>query len=149
MKFKLQGFREMDAALGELNKPTGRNVLRRAGMQALQPVADEMTARAPKEDGDLKDAIAVGTKRHKGVKREFSDTSIVEVYVGPAVVGAGVPPQAFQQEFGNEQHGPQAYARPGWDTKVSGIMDDLKGPLGAEIDKATARAQRKALRAKG
>lgn len=149
MKFNLRGFKEMDAALGELNKPTGRNVLRRAGMEALQPVAAAMTARAPKRLGDLNASIGVGTKRAKSVGREFRDASIVEIYVGPAVVEGGVPPQAFQQEFGNENHGPQPYARPGWDTKVGGIMDDLKGPLGVEIDKAIARAQRKALKGKG
>ena len=60
-----------------------------------------------------------------------------------------MPPQAIQQEFGNENHGPQAYARPGWDADKGNVMPRLKVSLGAELDKAAARAQRKALKARG
>lgn len=147
--FKMQGLKELDAALSEFTVMTGRNVLRRAGTQAMEPVAAEMKAKAPKAHGDLKEAIDTGTKRGKGVKREFRDPHVVEVYAGPAVIDGGVPPQAFQQEFGNENHGPQAYVRPGWDTKRSGVMPDLKESLGTQLDKASKRAARRALKAKG
>lgn len=147
--FKMEGLKELDAALAEFRPMTGRNILRRAGTQAMEPVADEMEAKAPKGQGDLKVAIDTGTKRGKSVQREFRDPHVVEIYAGPSVVEGGVPPQAYQQEFGNENHGPQAYARPGWDAKRSGVMPSLKESLGSELDKASKRAARRALKAKG
>lgn len=149
MKFSMKtaGFKEMEAALGEFTKPTARNVLTRAGMDAMRPAANAMQRKAPVAAGDLKEAVAVGTKTNAG--REFRDPDVVEVYAGVAVVGAGMPPQAIQQEFGNERHGPQAYVRPGWDAEKGQVMDHLEDSLSTEIDKATARAQRRALKAKG
>ena len=35
---KLEGFRELDKALGELPKATGKNVLRKVGRKALEPM---------------------------------------------------------------------------------------------------------------
>lgn len=150
--FKMEGLKELDAALAEFRPMTGRNILRRAGTQAMEPVADEMRAKAPVQRGheqDLKKSIDTGTKGAKSAKREFRDTHVVEVYAGPSVVGDGVLPQAYQQEFGNENHGPQPYVRPGWDVKRSGVMPDLKDRLGTELDKASKRAARRALKAKG
>ena len=151
MKFRVQtqGFAELEKALEEFRPPTAKNVLRRAGLGALKPVADGMKAKAPKRFENLRDAIDTGTKRQKGTKKHFPDSSTVEVYAGVSVVGGGMPPQAIQQEFGNERHGPQAYVRPGWDAEKGQVMDHLEDSLSTEIDKATARAQRRALKAKG
>lgn len=146
---KTQGFREMDAALSEFSKPTARNVLRRAGLEALEPVADAMRARVPVDDGDLRDAIDTGTKLGKRQKRLNRSPSAVEVYVGIAQAGEGMPPQATQQEFGNENHGPQAFARPAWDQEADPTLDRVKVSLTDQIDKAAARAKRKAMKAKG
>jgi hypothetical protein len=38
---RVDGLREIDAAIGELGKATGRNVLRRVAVQRLQPMAEE------------------------------------------------------------------------------------------------------------
>lgn len=150
MKFRVDtlGFAEMEKALEEFRPATARNVLRRAGLQALEPVAEGMRAKAPKRLEDLKDAIDTGTKRQKGAKKTFPDSSTVEVYAGVSVVGGGVPPQAYQQEFGNEHHGPQPYARPTWDREERPTLDRVKDSLGNEIEKARERARRKALKAK-
>lgn len=149
MKFsmKAQGFRQMSAALGEFSKVTGRNVLRRAGVQAMEPVAGAMEGRAPRRLGVLQTAIDVGTKTSAG--REFRDSDTVEIYAGVSVIGGGMPPEAIQQEFGNENHGPQPYARPGWDAEKGQVLPRLAQSLGTELDKASARARRKALKAKG
>ena len=145
--FKLKGFREMDAALAEFPKATGRNILRRTAIEALEPVADAMRAKAPRAEGELKAAIDVGTRRAKRTKKHFPETSTVEAYAGVKVVGRGVPPQAYQQEFGNENHGPQPFARPGWDEEAAPTLERVKESLAGQIDKARTRAQRKALRA--
>ncbi len=150
---KTQGFREMDAALGEFSKATARNILQRAGLEALQPIADDMKTRAPVAQvngGELKDAIGTGTKLGKRQKRLNRQPSTVEIYAGVTEEpGGGMTPEAIQQEFGNENHGPQPYARPAWDGGHGDIIPALQASLGAEIDRATARAQRKALKAKG
>lgn len=144
---KLEGFREMDAALAEFSKATAKNILRRTGREAMQPVADTMQAKAPKAHHDLEKAIGVGTKRAKGAKKHFPDSGVVEVYAGVKIVGGGMPPQAIQQEFGNENHGPQPYARPTWDEEQRPTFDRVKDALSGQIDKARGRAQRKALKA--
>lgn len=150
MKFRVetQGFAEMEKALEEFRPATARNVLRRAALGALEPVAEGMRAKAPKRLENLRDAIDTGTKRQKGAKKTFPDSSTVEVYAGVSVVGGGMPPQAIQQEFGNEHHGPQPYGRPTWDREERPTLDRVKESLGAEIDKASQRAKRKALKAK-
>ncbi|QBX37223.1 HK97 gp10 family phage protein [Brevundimonas sp. S30B] len=144
---KLEGFKEMDVALGEFSKATARNILRRAGLAALEPVAEVMKDKAPKRREDLRDAIHTGTKRQKGSKKHFPESSTVETYAGVSVVGGGMPPQAIQQEFGNENHGPQPYGRPAWDQEQRLTLERVKDSLGSEIDKARARAQRRAKRA--
>lgn len=148
MSVKLQGFRELDAALAEFSKATARNVLRRAGLEALEPMAETARKKAPKAHRDLEKAIDVGTKRSKGSRKHFSDSSTIEVYAGVKAVGGGMPPQAIQQEFGNENHGPQPYIRPSWDAEKRPTLDRVKVALTDEIDKARVRAQRKALKAK-
>lgn len=148
MKLRTEGFAEMEKALGEFSKATARNILRRTGLEALRPVADGMKGKAPKRLEDLVDAIDVGTKRQKGTKKHFPDSSTVEVYAGVSVVGGGMPPQATQQEFGNEHHGPQPYARPTWDREERPTLERTKDALANEIDKSRQRAQRRAMKAK-
>jgi hypothetical protein len=140
------GFKEMEAALGELTKATGKNVLKRAGLKAIAPVADVMKAKAPKDFHDLEEAIDYGSKRAKGAKKHFNDPGTVEVYAGVSVVGGGMPPQATQQEFGNEHHGPQPYGRPSWDQEKMPTLERTKDELRPELDRAVARARRKALK---
>lgn len=143
------GFSELDSALGEFKKGTGRNILRRAGLEALQPMADVMEAKAPKLEGDLKSAVGVGTKRAKGARKHFREASTVEVYAGVKLVGGGMPPQATQQEFGNENHGPQPFVRPAWDEEQGATLDRARDAITTQIDAATVRARRKALKAGG
>lgn len=151
MKFRVQtqGFAELEKALEEFRPATAKNVLRRAGLGALKPVADGMKAKAPKRFENLRDAIDAGTKRQKGTKKHFPDSSTVEVYAGVSVVVGGMPPQAIQQEFGNEHHGPQPYGRPTWDREERPTLDRVKESLSTEIEKASQRAKRKALKVKG
>jgi HK97 gp10 family phage protein len=134
---RVEGLREIDAALGELGKATGRNVMRRAGIEALEPMAEAMRRNAPVEDGSLKDSIAVTTKRPKRARK----TSEVEVYAGP-----GRHPQAIFQEFGTLNHAPQAFVRPAWDGGKLQLLDDVKTKLWEQISKAAARQARKAAR---
>jgi HK97 gp10 family phage protein len=62
VKVKVEGLKELDAALGELTKATARNVLRRVLKRAGQPIADAARGKVPVDTGKLRDSIIVGTK---------------------------------------------------------------------------------------
>lgn len=147
--FKLSGFKEMDAALTDLSRSAGKAVVRRSLISAAEPMARMMRARAPKgENHDLSESIDVSTKLSKRQARlhrkMFRDErAAVEVFVGP-----GQDPAAHNQEFGNVNHGPQAFVRPVWDADLQPFFDRLKVEMWDEINKTAARAERKALRAK-
>lgn len=150
---KTSGFRELEQALAEFTKASARNILKRAATAALQPMADEMKANAPERDsggGQLKDAIAVGDKlgkRQKSLNRRAKAGTFVEVHAGVSDIAGNHLPSGVQQEFGNENHPPQPFARPAWDQQAQPTLDRLKVSMEAEIAKASARAKRKAARA--
>lgn len=137
VRVRVEGLRELDAALGELPKATGRNVLRRVGRAGLEPVIEDAAERAPTLFGDLQGSITVSTKRPRRHRKE----SEVEVYGGPTNL-----PQAHLQEFGTQHHGPQPFLRPAWDAGRDGVLEFVRTELGAEIDKAAQRLARKQAR---
>lgn len=146
-KVRVSGLRELDAALGQLTKATAKGVLRRIGLKALQPFADDMRSQAPDDPktggNDLRSSIGVGTKlsrRQARLNRKAESKSFVEVYAG-----AGPLPQAHLQEFGTVHHPPQPFARPAWEANKRGVLETIKSDLGAEIEKTAKRvAARKA-----
>ena len=56
--------------------------------------------------------------------------------------------QATQQEFGNENHGPQPFARPAWDANKSAMLDGITDDLWQEIQIAAARLAKKLAKGK-
>lgn len=148
---RLEGFKELEKELEKLAKPTARKASgRRALKKAAQPLADLMQFFAPDDPNtggdDLHSSIAVSTKlsgRQKKLhKRMFrNDKAAVEMFVG-----AGPLPQAHNQEFGNILHAPQPFARPAWDRDKDAMLKRLGDELWKDIQKAVARADRKAAR---
>jgi len=148
VKVKVTGLREVEKALADLPKSTGKNVLRRVLKKRAQPTADAMSAGAPRLSGQLSDSAAVGTKltkRQASLHRKMfkSDKAAVEMFVG-----MGGLAQATQQEFGNEHHGPQPFARPAWDATKGAMLDGIADDLWTEINKAAARLAKKAAKGK-
>jgi HK97 gp10 family phage protein len=148
---KISGLRELEKALAELPKATGKNVLRRVLKKRAQPIADAARGSAPDDPatgaGDLKSSIGVGTvlsKRQKGLHKKMfaNDKAAVEVFVG-----AGPLPQAHNQEFGNVNHGPQPYMRPAWDSGQRPMLDGIEKDLWTEIDNAARRLAKKQAKA--
>lgn len=144
------GLREIEAAMDGLTVSSGKGVLRRAGLNALKPIAEAARAMAPDNPAtgapDLKSGISASptlSKRQKGINRRLvKDTKAsAEVYVG-----AGADPAAHSQEFGNVNHGAQPFMRPAWDGGKDQVLDDIKRELWSEIEKAAKRAARKAAR---
>lgn len=142
---RVEGLKELKAALEELPKATSTNVLKRALTEAGQPVASSAASMAPDdpETGgyDLKKSITVGSRLSRRQKKQHRKGSKVEVFVG-----AGPLSQATQQEFGNALHGPQAFLRPAWDAGKMAVLEAIKKSLWENIDKARARLARKAAR---
>lgn len=134
---RVEGLREIDAALGELGKATGRNVMRRVAIKRLEPMAEEMRRRVPVDSGDLKDGITVTTKNPKRNRKR----SEVEAHAGP-----GRHPQAHLREFGGDGNPPAPYVRPAWDGGKDKLLDGIKDDFWEEISKAAQRQARKAAR---
>lgn len=142
VSFKVEGFRDMDAALQDLKVVTARSVARRALKRAGAPVADAMNAAAPRgETKNLAGSYAVSTRLNKAQRRRHRRGSRVEVHVGTD------DPAGVQQEFGNARHGAQPHARPAWAGTKLRALEILIEALRDELTKAVARARRKAERA--
>lgn len=152
MRVRVDGLKELDAALGELSKAGARGVLRRVGLKAMQPVADAARDMAPDDPetggNDLRSSITVATrlsarqaKLARKAVREGAHKHFVEVHAGP-----GPLPHAHLQEFGTAHHGTQPYMRPAWDSTHGQVLDIIKSDLGAEIEKTAKRAARRAAR---
>lgn len=141
---KIEGLRELDRALAELPKATGKAVLRRVLKKRAQPIADAAEAMAARRTGTLAQSAGVGTKLTKRQKSQHkkmfkSDKASVEMFAG-----FGGLAQATQQEFGNENHGPQPAMRPAWDATKNGVLDGIADDLRDEIMKAAKRLAKKA-----
>lgn len=137
---KLEGLAEIAAALDELPKATGKNILRRILLERAEPIAEAARGHAPVFQGFLRSSINVSTrltrrqrKRHRKAKPDD-----VEVFIGP-----GTDPAAHLQEFGTEHHGPQPFMRPAWDAEKDGVLEGLKEDLWGEIEKAVSRRAKK------
>ena len=151
---KLEGFKELEKELARIDKATtAKAALRRSLKKSAQPMADLMVSLAPDDPetagDDLKSSIAVGTKLSKkqgsAHRKMFrNDKAAVEMFVGP-----GVDPAAWNQEFGNINHGPQPFVRPAWDRDHRALVDRLGRLLWDDIQKTVARAERRAAKQRG
>ncbi|MBR9765334.1 MAG: HK97 gp10 family phage protein [Rhodobacteraceae bacterium] len=141
---KTHGWDDVEKALLELPKHTTRkSLVRRVLKRAAQIFADRANALAPRgPSGDLEDSYGVGTRLTKRqastARREGRDD--VFMYAGTS------DPAGQQQEFGNAQHAAQPHARPAWDQTQQEIFDQIRDEMSVEVEKAVARARRKAAR---
>lgn len=147
MTVRLEGFRELERALNELPKSTGKNVLRRVAKGALQPMAEKARGLAPKDKGDLAASIQVSERRTKRVARinRFDKNTGIQMAMGP-VSGKGVLNYATFAEFGTNDTRAVPFMRPAWDGGANDALEYIKANLGREIDKAATRLAKKAAR---
>lgn len=146
LKVKFEGGKELEKALLEMKTATAKAVVRRAGKKALIPFRDKAIAFAPYgensgADGHIRDAISISTKQRRGLKKK----SRIEIYAGVATAQGKV---ASQQEFGNINHGPQAFLRPAWDATSYTVLENVRDEMWIDIRKTAERAARKALKLK-
>lgn len=138
---KVEGLKELQKAILELPKATGRNVVKRALTKAADPIENEAARLAPVLRGHLQRSVSIGTKLSRRQRSQHRKQSEVEIFVGP-----GAMPQAITQEFGAAHHSAQPFMRPAWDGNVAKALATIKEILGEEIEKARARLARKAAR---
>ncbi|MFA5897936.1 MAG: HK97-gp10 family putative phage morphogenesis protein [Hyphomicrobium sp.] len=177
--FKIEGLKELDAALGELSKATARNVTRRVLIKAAQPMVDEASRLAPDDPAtgapDLHTSIAASAKIKNEVgKSAFSavmkaggskadaisalrdarraangEGSFAQAYVGPVSSTKRAAIKAIVQEFGSVKQAPQSYMRPAFQNTAQQVIDNVGKLMKPEIDKAAARARARALKKAG
>ena len=142
---RVEGLSETVAALGRLSRSTQRNVLRRVLTRAGEPIAERAQQLAPNLTGLLDLSITTSTQLTRRERGGGVKLNEAEVYVGPASVG-GALYYATHVEFGTIVMTAQPYMRPAWDSLQGQALDIIKTGLWEEIEKAAARAARKAAR---
>jgi len=140
---RIEGLRELERNLKELSRATAKNVMKRALMDAGQPVADKAEGLAPVRTGRLQKSIDIGGSLTRRQRSTSPRRSAVEVYIG---VSRSLP-QGHLQEFGTVSNKPQPFLRPAWDGLKMAVLERIKDSLWAEISKAAARLARKQARA--
>jgi len=152
MNMKLEGFRELERELERLaNRNTRKASARRSVKKAAQPTLAMMRARAPRLSGGLAESIAISTrlaKRQSSMHRKMfrDDRAAIELFLGASYnIGDGGR-HGHLQEFGTVHHGPQPFVRPAFDADHRAMLDRISKELWEDIQKAVARAERRAAR---
>jgi hypothetical protein len=147
---KVEGLRELDAALSTLPKAVGKAVLRRVAKQALGPFdkAWRQNANAHRLTGSLEESGGIGTKltkRQARLNRKAEGKASIEMYAGPN------DPAAIPSEYGTVDQAARPFARKAWASTQDETLNIVAANLGSEIDKAAARVAKKTakLAAKG
>lgn len=141
-RFKIEGLRELERALADLPRSTGRGVLRRVLKKAAEPIAADAEANAPRNTGALSREVTVASRltRHQARMQRRMGKSEMEMHIGVRRT-AGV-----QNEFGNANQPAQPFMRPAWDANKDSALRTIADDLGSEIEKAAARQARKTAR---
>jgi HK97 gp10 family phage protein len=152
VRVRVDGLRELDAALADLPKATGKAVLRRTLLKAGKPIADAARGMAPDDPltggNDLRSSIGVGTKLTKRQAKLHRKMFKNDKASAEAFAGAGKVAHAHLQEFGTVNHGPQPFMRPAWDANAGRALDIIKTDMWTEIEKAAQRLAKRLARAK-
>lgn len=167
---KVEGLRELDAALGELKKGTARAVLRRVLNKAAEPMRAAAEQMAPVRTGKLKSKIitssnlgagsagkaafaevmkAGGTKSAArgalvSANRDAGEGSFAQVYIGPSTKAF----YGMYSEFGTSKQKPRPFMRPAFDSQKGVSLDMIRKLLADEISATAKRAAARALKAK-
>jgi len=154
----LEGGKQLDAALDELKYTTARAVARRAMKKALEPVAQTARALVAKRSGRLASSITVVPrvkKSQRAIARRDKSSDTRVMYVGPSgyngalgyLVEWGSGPRHHKDGKYSGIMPAQPFLRPAWDAHRTLVLALLQEQLRVAIDKAAARARKKALKA--
>ncbi|AKG94521.1 hypothetical protein Shpa_10 [Paracoccus phage Shpa] len=147
----LSGLKELDERMSNLTRGMQRGALRSALMKAAKPLVEIAKHKAPVKSGKLRDSIMVGAKLNsrqaKLHRRMFrDDRSSIELFVGPSYLMGGGGRHGHLLEFGTRKMAAQPFMRPAWDQDREAMLERIGDELRLSIDRAIARAARKAAR---
>lgn len=137
---RVEGLREVEAALEELKPAAARAQTRNALRAGGELLAKAARARVPVDQGHLRESITVSgtlTRRQRSLHRKQSDQ---EQFVGP-----GGHPQAHMQEYGTTHHRPQPYMRPAFDEEKENVLKRITDQLMVSVQRAIERARRRGM----
>lgn len=144
-EFKVEGLAELRAALLELPRNIGRNVLRGAVNAGAREIAEEVKVRAPIDTGRLR--AAVFRKHARELSSAMRQTFIVGVRSGKRhqQLTRGrrtVNLDAFYWrfvEFGTSKMSARPFIRPAFDVKKFRAVEAIKGYLARRIPLEAAK----------
>lgn len=140
---KVEGLKDLEQALGELSRATGKRVAAQVLMEVAEPLAADAAILAPDDPAtggfDLHTTVRAGRRATRGAKHRKE--SPVEVLIGPRSRHAQL------EEFGTKDAPAQPFMRPMWDGGKFWALSEVQKKLWERIEKAAARAARKAARA--
>lgn len=119
IKVRVEGLDGIGRNLRAMGGALQRSTLLPVMIEHVEPIADEMRARAARGTGEMADSVTVGTELSPHQRAIAEKVAEIEVYAGP-----GPLPQAVQVEFGNSHQAPQPFIRPAFD---SGVNRALRG----------------------
>lgn len=151
VNYKLIGFEELERALvEELPKATAKNVLRRAGINAMKRIENRAKQLAPRDDGALAASITTKPVKAKRASRtKYEAQSGVTIATGPTSRRPDSPGgNAAWQEHGTVKMPANPYMRPSADSEGPAVINDIREELAIQIGKAKTRIARKAAKGK-
>lgn len=153
---KLHGAKELEKALRELPKRTGRNAMRRAFKTATEPLRQSMEDGADWHNDGMGRAAVSGpnlSRRQKREKKQVSSPHRQDWYVGfkpgrlAHLFELGSAPRYHESGHFTGEMPATPFARPAWERHKRQVLHLFAQELWIEIGKAAARLARKSLRA--
>ena len=143
VRVRMEGLRELDAALSQFTPTKRRSIGRKALDEAGEITAKAARALAPVDSGALRESIDVSGTLARSQKSEHVKAAEQERFIGP-----DNRPQGHLREFGSDGNAPEPFMRPAWDQTKGQVLDRISDELWVGIEKAVTAAARKALKAK-
>ena len=110
---RITGTKDISRRLDAMGKALRKQTLMPLVKEGLEPMADEMRARAARGSGQMTNSVTVSEHLSPAQSAQNVPIAEVEAYAGP-----GPNPQAIQEEFGNFRQSPRPFIRPAFDVHV-------------------------------
>jgi HK97 gp10 family phage protein len=152
---KLDGAKELEAALRALPGTLAKGVLQRALVKAARPMVDDAKSRVRRRTGRLASKINVSTQLSRRQKRgRAREKGLAEAFVGasPArhahLVELGSGPRHHKSGKYVGQMPASPFLRPAFEANAQGLIDALGEEIWRELEKSATRLGRKAAKFK-
>ena len=131
--FRLEGDVALVDNLKSLHGITDPQVLRRIGIDGLEPIADAARGLVRQRTGRLANSIGTGDQLSPAQAASSQpEPGTVELYVGP-----GALVEAITEEFGTVHEQGHPFMRPAWDGNVGEVIRRVGAATGIELNRLT------------